>query len=125
MERSRVDSKNSMPILAAPFHAGCRDLFAGKSAATVPNMNRTIVTIAVVVGLLGVALVFALNQGRVTCEVCVSFRGRQLCERSSSVDQAEALMQAKYSACSQISSGVTDGIQCNNSRPLSSECSDR
>jgi hypothetical protein len=101
------------------------DLFAGNSPATVPNVKRTIVTIAIVVGLLGIALVFALNQGRVTCEVCVSFQGLQLCERSSSVDQAEALMQAKYSACSQISSGVTDGIQCNNSRPLSSECSDR
>jgi hypothetical protein len=34
------------------------------------------------------------------------------------------LVQARSSACSQISSGVTGTIQCNNSRPLSSHCSD-
>jgi len=86
---------------------------------------RKIAKIAIVVGLLAIPLVFALRQGRVTCEVCVSYQGRQICERSSSVDLAEAETQAKYSACSQIASGVTGIIQCTNSQPLSSECSDR
>jgi hypothetical protein len=88
-------------------------------------VTRKLAKIAIVVGLLAIPLVFALRQGRVTCEVCVSHQGRQMCERSSSADRAEAQMQAKYSACSQISSGVTGIIQCTNSQPLSSECSDR
>ncbi|HEY5657335.1 MAG TPA: hypothetical protein VIY27_06060, partial [Myxococcota bacterium] len=61
---------------------------------------------------------------RVTCEVCMSYGGQQACKQTSAADAEEALMQAKYSACSQIAGGVKATIQCNNTPPLSSHCSD-
>jgi len=84
---------------------------------------------AVVGTLLGVGFVVALalttaRQARVTCEVCIAYRGRQKCEEVIAVDRAEALMQAISSACSQLSGGVTDGIECNRTRPLSIRCSE-
>lgn len=89
-------------------------------------MTRKIAKVAIVVALLAVPLAFALSQGRrVTCEVCVSFQGRQICERSSAAERGDAMMQAQNTACSRISSGVTEGIQCNKTPPFSSECSER
>ena len=80
--------------------------------------------IALAVGFLATVVYVALAQSRVTCEVCMSYQGRQACDRTSAVESAEALMQATSSACSRISGGVTGTIQCNNTRPLSSHCSD-
>lgn len=87
-------------------------------------MKRSLVKIALAVGFLALVVFVALGQSRVTCEVCMSYQGRQACKETSAADTAEALMQATYSACSEISSGVTGTIQCNNSPPLSSHCSD-
>jgi hypothetical protein len=99
-------------------------LFAKKPVARVFRVKRTIVKIALAVGFLATVVYVALGQSRVTCEVCMSYQGRQACEQTSAADSAEALMQATSSACSQISSGVTGTIKCNNTRPLSSHCSD-
>lgn len=87
-------------------------------------MKQTIVKIALALGFLATVVYAALGQSRVTCEVCMSYQGRQACEQTSAADSAEATMQATSSACSRISSGVTGTIQCNNSPPLSSHCSD-
>ncbi len=86
-------------------------------------------TRALVGTLLGVGFVVALvlttaNQVRVTCEVCMAYRGRQKCEEAVAAERAEAVMQATSSACSQLSGGVTDGIQCNRTPPLSTRCSE-
>jgi hypothetical protein len=87
-------------------------------------LTQTLVKIALVLGFLAIVVYSALGQSRVTCEVCMSYQGRQACETTSAADEAEALTQATSSACSRISAGVTGTIQCNNSRPLSSHCSD-
>ena len=87
-------------------------------------MTQTLVKIALALGFLAIVIYTALGQSRVTCEVCMSYQGRQACETTSAADSAEALMQATSSACSRVSSGVTGTIQCNNTRPLSSHCSD-
>jgi hypothetical protein len=87
-------------------------------------VKHAIVKIALAVGFLATVVYVALDQSRVTCEVCMSYQGRQACETTSAASDAEALMQATSSACSRISGGVTGTIQCNNARPLSSHCSD-
>jgi hypothetical protein len=99
-------------------------LFAKEPVARVFRVTRTIVKIALAVGFLATVVYVALGQSRVTCEVCMSYQGRQACEQTSAANSAEALMQATASACSQISGGVTGSIQCNNAQPLSSHCSD-
>jgi len=62
-------------------------------------------------------------QARVRCEVCMSHRGRQLCETALAADRDQARAQARNAACARLSSGVTDGIACNNTPPLSVSCS--
>ena len=82
------------------------------------------------VGVLAALVFFAaitwvtLQQIRATCEVCMQYRGRQICETATAAERDEALMQARNSACAQLSSGVTDGIRCNGTPPLSVSCSD-
>jgi hypothetical protein len=87
-------------------------------------LKGTIAKIALALGFLATVVYAALGQSRVTCEVCMSYQGRQACEKTSAADSEQALMQATSSACSRISGGVTGTIQCNNTRPLSSHCSD-
>jgi hypothetical protein len=79
--------------------------------------------------LLGVCLLAALvymtlAESGVTCEACVSFGGRQLCETASAPDVEQARMQAVSSACSQLTSGVTSGLDCTRKPPVSLECSE-
>ena len=63
-----------------------------------------------------------LQQAQARCEVCMVHRGRQLCEVATAADRDQAAAQARSSACARLSSGVTDGIQCNGSAPLSVRC---
>ena len=87
-------------------------------------MKRALVGTLLGVGFLVALVVTTAHQIRVTCEVCIAYRGRQKCEVAIAVDRAAALMQATSSACTQISGGVTDGIQCNQTPPLSTHCSE-
>ena len=65
-----------------------------------------------------------LQQAQARCEVCMRHGGRELCETATAVDRDHALSQARSSACARLSSGVTDGIRCNGSAPLSVRCDD-
>jgi hypothetical protein len=87
-------------------------------------MARTVIGLLLVAAFIAGTIYVALDQNRVECEVCMSYRGRQICEKSSAMNRQDALMQATSSACAQLSSGVTNGIQCTNSPPASSQCSD-
>ncbi len=87
-------------------------------------MKRVLVGTLLGVGFVVALVVTTAHQVRVTCEVCIAYRGRQKCEKAIAVDRAEALMQATSSVCTQISGGVTDGIQCNRTPPLSTHCSE-
>ena len=87
-------------------------------------MKRALVGTLLGVGFAVALVVTTAHQVRVTCEVCMAYRGRQKCEEAIAVDRAEALMQATSSACTQLSGGVTDGIQCNRTPPLSTRCSE-
>ena len=87
-------------------------------------MMRTVVGILLIAGFVTAVFLVGLNQNKVTCEVCMSYRGRQLCERASAIDHEQAMMQATTSACTQISGGVTDGIRCNATPPASSHCTE-
>jgi hypothetical protein len=87
-------------------------------------MKRSLIGTLLGLGFAIALVVTTANQIRVTCEVCMAYRGRQKCEEAVAVDRAEAVMQATSSACSQLSGGVTDGIRCNQTPPLSTRCSE-
>ena len=87
-------------------------------------MKRALLPLCLAAGL-ALALALAIrDQARVRCEVCVVYRGQQVCEAARSGDRSQALMQATNAACIQLSRGVTDGIRCNNTPPVAVECSE-
>jgi hypothetical protein len=88
------------------------------------RVTRTWVGILIGLGFVAVVVIAAMGQFRVRCEVCMAYRGQQLCEQAAAADRDNAELQARSSACAQISGGVTDGIQCNNTAPLSVTCNE-
>ena len=85
-------------------------------------MTRTLVGVLIGVIFVVVVVVATMGQFSARCEVCMAHGGRQLCEIASAADPASAEMQARSSACAQLSNGVTDGMRCNNTAPLRVSC---
>ncbi len=78
---------------------------------------------------LAVAFVFALvytalSQSKVECEVCMQFGGSATCRTAAAAERDQALVTAIRNACAILSSGVTDGIQCDQTPPRSVTCTE-
>ena len=88
-------------------------------------MNKTakiFVTVAAIVGLLGLFTYLSMSPNEVTCEVCMEFRGNTECRKATAKNREEAEVAAASTACSLISGGVTDGIACRNGEPQKVLC---
>ncbi len=59
----------------------------------------------------------------VECTVCMRYRGAENCATVSGPDARQAMMQATSTACSPLSSGVTEGMECDRTPPLKATCS--
>jgi hypothetical protein len=84
-----------------------------------------------VVGGLVLAVVFVVamvlatrREANVECEVCMDFAGRSECSTSSARDRDAALRGAVSGACALLSSGVTQGLECDRTPPRSVRCSE-
>ncbi len=55
------------------------------------------------------------------CRVCITFNGRSDCRTGSAQSRIEAQRTATVSACAQLSGGVTESTQCENTPPTSIE----
>jgi hypothetical protein len=70
-------------------------------------------------------LVMALmKEAQVECEVCIEFGGGRACRTSIASDRDRAIVGATTAACVVLSGGVTSGIQCGNTPPISLRCSE-
>jgi hypothetical protein len=86
-------------------------------------MKRTSwVVIGVLIGLMAVVVYSTLQIGGVRCEVCIQFRGREVCRAVDGTTEAEALMAATTNVCALLASGVTDTLACERTPPTVSEC---
>jgi len=56
---------------------------------------------------------------RYRVEVCMSYQGRSACKTVSAKSQDGALRSGRENACADISSGVTNTVQCENTDPQS------
>lgn len=65
----------------------------------------------------GFVVYSTMSAGRIRCEVCITFQGRQACRTASASTRDLALRTATENACALISSGVTDSNQCHNTPP--------
>ena len=53
------------------------------------------------------------------CRVCMSFKGNRDCRTASAANRQEALRTAVTNACAQLSGGVIESSQCENTTPES------
>ena len=89
--------------------------------------SRSGVILIVIGCLLFVAYVIysSLGLDRVSCEVCVEFRGQKACRTASGSNREEAIGTATENACAQIVSGMTDSMDCTGRPPRSVSCEER
>lgn len=65
-------------------------------------------------------MTYDILQGQIiSCEVCMTFQGRQNCRVAQGADQQQCQQTATDNACATISSGMTESIQCSQSQPTS------
>jgi len=65
----------------------------------------------------GFVVYTTMNTGRIRCEVCITYQGRQACRTASARTRELALRTATDNACAQIASGITQSTQCQNTPP--------
>jgi len=81
--------------------------------------KAVLLAILFVVGVLIVLVYTTIGNARYRCQVCMSFQNRTACRTAAAATDAQALRTATENACSQIASGVTDSIACENTPPQS------
>jgi hypothetical protein len=79
-------------------------------------MKRTPVLVGIVFVLvvLAVLIYSSMNLAAHRVEVCITYHGQQACRTASGNTEEFARRAAITNTCSQIASGVTDSLQCEN-----------
>jgi len=83
--------------------------------------NTTWLAVIFVAAVIGFIVYSTFHQERVRAQVCMNFNGRRDCRTASAATRQEALRAAVSNACAQLASGVTESIQCENTKPESVE----
>jgi hypothetical protein len=83
---------------------------------------RTIIGILVGITFVAAVVYLAMGQFDAKCEVCITYKGRQLCETALAADRSQAVMQATSSACTQLTNGVNEVMECQRLRATSLSC---
>ncbi len=70
-----------------------------------------------IVGFVALMLLSTRGNAKYRCEVCITFDGRTVCRNGAAPTQLEAERIASDTACTDLSSGMTSLMQCQNSAP--------
>jgi hypothetical protein len=89
-------------------------------------MSRTvkIVLVLVFAAVIGYILISPALLAKVSCEVCMEFKGEKSCRTASGPTADEATATARDNACARIAFGREDSILCGNTEPSSVRCSE-
>ena len=84
-------------------------------------MSRPVLAgIGFVVAVLAMIIYMTFSLGsRVRGEICMEFNGRTACKTVSGDTQQHVLQTGVSNACAEISTGVTDSINCEHTNPKS------
>ena len=75
-----------------------------------------------VVGVLAYIVTSTSESNNVSCEVCIEFKGHEVCRTARGTVQDDAILAARDNACAQIVNGRTENILCSGSEPASIRC---
>lgn len=87
-------------------------------------MKRTVVGLLLAAAFIAALVYTTIDQTGVECRVCITYQGQTACSTVVGPDRSLAQMQATSTACTGLSSGVTDSISCGNTRPDSIACTE-
>lgn len=87
-------------------------------------MARTAVGIAIGAAFVAAVIWSALSFTAVECEICVDYKGRRACSTARAADLLQAEMQAHSGACSQVTGGVTETLECDRIPPVVRRCTE-
>ncbi len=79
------------------------------------------IALSIVVGYI---LISPMLQGKVSCEVCMEFKGQESCRTARGASRDEAETTARDNACARVAFGREDSILCGNTAPASVRCTE-
>ncbi len=85
-------------------------------------MKRALIPAVIFVGLATMLVVELSTKQGVECRVCMSFDGRHQCATARGDDADQATSEAQNSACSLLTSGVSEAMKCPRLRPDEVTC---
>lgn len=83
---------------------------------------KALVPLFIVAGVVALLVYQLVAEGQVECRVCVIFQGRRQCATASGPDLAKAREEAQRSACSLLTSGVSEAFACPQVSPEEVAC---
>ena len=87
--------------------------------------KTTITTLVFLVLFIGGVVYLSTRVAREECRVCLTYQGRTECRTAASGTREAAVQSAVTSACGTLAAGMTETIQCENTRPDSVTCTNR
>lgn len=79
--------------------------------------KTTLVSILFLLAVFGALVYSTLDLQGYSCEVCITFNGRQNCAKASGTSREEAQRTATDTACAPITGGMSETIACSNTVP--------
>ncbi len=77
---------------------------------------------AAIVAFMAIVVWALAQQGRVQCEVCVTYRGQTGCKTSAAPTRDDALAAAQSGVCGELSGSMTRDLECMRTPPVSASC---
>lgn len=87
-------------------------------------MARTAIGAALGLAFIAAVIWSAFEATQIQCEICVEYKGRSACSTAQAADVSQAEMQALAGACSQVTGGVTETLECDRIPPTGRRCSE-
>ena len=86
--------------------------------------KTTMATLVFLILFIGGVIYLSTRVAHHQCRVCVTYGGATVCRTAASGTPKAAIESAVNSACSELASGMTESIKCENTRPDSVECTE-
>ncbi len=72
-----------------------------------------------IAGIIAAMIALTPHSARFNCEVCMSYQGRTVCRNGGGDTKEAAQRVATDTACTDLTSGMTQLLQCQSSQPAS------